>query len=150
MTNLIIERVKLPDRTLGSIYWEGNLIGKSFELPWLGNQRNISCIPNGIYSVTKEPPILVDDPNTPEDESGGRKPRNYWHFRLHGVPNRGGILIHPASDVDDLLGCIAPSSRFVDFDTLQPKFSYSESRVKLKWMVDNLPDNFNIEIRDKK
>lgn len=149
MELLTLLRVKLPDRTLGSIFWNGLMIGKSFELPWLDNMRNKSCIPNGTYLVTKEAPIPIDDPSTPEDESGGRKPRNYWHFRLHNVPGRSGILIHPASDVGDLLGCIAPSSRFVEIDSTHPKFSYSESKIKLKWMVDNLPSEFQLEIMDK-
>lgn len=147
MSRLIIERVKLADRTLGSMYWDGEMIGKSFELPWKDNKRSISCIPNGIYPVTKEKPIPADDPATPVDESGGRKPRDYWHFRVHNVPKRQGILMHPGADVKHSLGCILPGSRFDNVNTDKP--TLGGSVAKLKWMVDNLPNGFELEIRDK-
>lgn len=146
---VIIERVKLKDRTLGSMFFHDEVVAKSLELPWLNNARGKSCIPNGIYPVTKEQPIPADDPNTEEDESGGRKPRNYVHFRVHNVPGRQGILIHPLGDTKDSLGCIGPASRFVDINTDKPKFNYADSKAKLAYLTTILPDEFDLEIRDK-
>lgn len=144
-----IKRVKLQDRTLGSMVREGEIIAKTLELPWKNNERSISCIINGIYLVTKEQPIPADDPNTPEDESGGRKPRPYVHFRLHGIPERQGVLIHPMGDTKDSLGCIGPASRFIDIYTSTPKFSYKDSVAKTRWLTEVLPDKFYIRFSDK-
>lgn len=144
-----IKRVKLQDRTLGSMVRNGEIIAKTLELPWKENKRGISCIINGIYLTTKEKPILVDDPNTEEDESGGRKPRPYSHFRLHGIPGRSGVLIHPMADTKDSLGCIGPASRFIDIYTSMPKFNYQDSKAKLAWLVKTLPESFYLRFSDK-
>lgn len=149
LKTLVVERVKLPDRTLGSMYWENEMVAKSLELAWLDNKKGKSCIPNGKYIVTKEQPIPADDPATPVDESGGKKPRPYVHFRLHRVPNRDGILIHPLGDTKDSLGCIGPASRFIDINTDKPKFSYTDSKKKLEYLTTILPDKFWIELKDK-
>lgn len=93
------------------------------------------------------PPIPKDDPNTPEDESGGRHPRAYWHFRLPSVPGRGGILIHRGTDPTDSQGCILVGARFGDFATAYP--TLEESGKKLQWMVDNMPDEFELLIEEK-
>lgn len=142
----LLERVYLSDRTLGSIYSpQGGLICKTLELPWKENQRSISCICEGKFRVTKENPIPADDPNTEEDESGGRKPRPYKHFRLHGIPNRSGVLIHPGTDVNHSLGCILPGGRFSN--TAHP--TLIDSKAKLAWMVENMPDEFFLLIEKK-
>lgn len=144
----LLDRVYLPDRTLGSIYSpQGGIICKTLELPWLDNKRSISCIPEGTYEVTKQPPIPQDDPNTEEDESGGRHPRPYSHFRFTKVPGRSGILIHRGTDIAHSQGCILVGSRFKDYNTDTP--SLAESGVKLQWMVDHLEDKFRLLIQRK-
>jgi hypothetical protein len=140
METLRHERVYLANRTLGSYYWQGQMIAKVLELPWLDNKRAISCILEGRFRVTKEPPIPKFDPQ-------GRKFRPYWHFRIHNVPNRSGILIHRGADIMHSKGCQLPGSRFSNFYSSQP--TIAESSVKLQWMVDNLPDEFMIEIITK-
>lgn len=149
METIEMKRVKLPKRTLSSMFRNNVMISKILELPWLNNKRSISCIPNGKYRVTKEQPIPADDPNTPVDESGGRKARPYVHFRIHGVPGRQGILIHPVGDVKDSLGCMGPGSKFIDFNTDNPKFSYADSKAKLAELTKALPDEFWLNISDK-
>ena len=142
MKRLRQERVYLPDRTLSTL-WDGDQpLSKILELPNRNNQRSISCIPEGIYYVTKEQPIPADDPTTEEDESGGRRERPYVHFRYHNVPGRRGILIHPGTDVDDSLGCQLPGSRFIGTD----KPTLEGSKKKLAWLVQYLPDEFEVEI----
>lgn len=142
----LLDRVYLPDRTLSSMYNpRGGLIAKILELPWLDNKRSISCIPEMKVLVTKENPIPADDPNTELDESGGRKPRPYKHFRLHNIPGRSGVLIHPGVDVIHSLGCMLPGSRFTNTDhpTLEG------SKRKLEWMVGILPEKFWLLIESK-
>lgn len=148
MALYLLDRVYLADRTLGSIYSpQGGLICKTLELPWLENKRSVSCIPEGKYRVTKEKPIPHDDPNTDEDESGGRIYRPYWHFRLHGVPGRSGILIHRGNNPTHSQGCILVGARFGDFNTSLP--TLEDSGKKLQWMTDNLPDEFDLLIEKK-
>jgi len=144
----LLDRAYLPDRTLGSIYSpQGGLICKTLELPWLENKRSISCIPEGKYRVTKEKPIPKDDPNTETDESGGRHERPYWHFRVHGVKDRSGILIHRGTNPHHSQGCLLVGARFGNFDGAFP--TLEDSGKKLQWMTDNMPDEFNLLVEAK-
>lgn len=144
----LLDRVYLPDRTLGSIYSpQGGIICKILELPWKNNERSVSCIPEGKYLVTKEDPIPADDPNTEADESGGRHARPYKHFRIHNVPKRSGILIHKGTDPHHSQGCLLVGSRFKDYNTATP--GLAESGVKLLWMAENMPDRFYLLIEKK-
>lgn len=90
-------REYFPDGTNGEVRCKGNLICFSIELPWLQNQRNVSCIPEGRYELTKQ-----------------FHPKYGDHLRVMRVSGRDGILIHPASDAKKhLRGCIAPVSSLI-------------------------------------
>lgn len=144
----LLDRFYLADRTLGSIYGpNAGLICKTLELPWLDNKRSISCIPEGKYLVTYSPPVLKDDPNTEEDESGGRIPRPYAHYIVHKVPGRSGILIHRGKTPEWSKGCITVGGRFGNFTTDEP--TLEDSAAKLEWMVNNLPRKFWLMIEAK-
>jgi len=75
----------------------------SLELPFLGNERNVSCIPEGKYNVTK---IF--------STSKGKC------FQVHDVPERSYILIHKGNYATgskvDTQGCILVGSRFEDIN----------------------------------
>ena len=89
---LVLNRIYFPEGTQGVLEWNGTLICYTIELPWLGNQRRISCIPEGDYFLQLR-----------------FSPKFKWHFLLMDVPGRDLILIHPANDAKlELLGCIAP------------------------------------------
>lgn len=61
----------------------------TLELTYKGNQREISCIPEGTYNVKP------------------RVSKKYGsHFILENVPNRTAILIHVGNKVEDTEGCI--------------------------------------------
>lgn len=76
------------------------------ELPWRGNLKQKSCIPKGTYLCE-----MAESPHY------GRA------YHIRNVPDRDGILIHPANvggDVDagydsQLLGCIALGAEVVMF-----------------------------------
>jgi hypothetical protein len=78
---------------------EGNYIAHTLECPWMNNRPNVSCIPTGEYLC--------------KWGYSQRLRRNT--FRVQQVPNRSGILIHPANYAGvalmglrtDLHGCIA-------------------------------------------
>ena len=89
---LVLTRTYFPEGTQGVLEWKGTLVCNTIELPWLGNQRRISCIPEGDYFLQLR-----------------FSPKFKWHFLLMDVPGRDLILIHPANDAKlELLGCIAP------------------------------------------
>jgi hypothetical protein len=70
------------------------MVCNTIELPWLQNQRNLSCIPEGRYELKKR-----------VTQKRGQ------HLLVINVKGRDGILIHPANDAKkELRGCIAPVS----------------------------------------
>ncbi len=91
---LKLVRRYLPDGANGDLWYKGERICRTIELPWNNNERNVSCIPEGKY--------LIKSRFT--DERG-------WHYEISNVPNRSYILFHPANDaLKELRGCIAPVS----------------------------------------
>lgn len=89
---LVLKRTYFPEGTQGVLEWNGTIVCYTIELPWLGNQKRISCIPEGEYILQKR-----------------FSPKFQWHLHLRNVPGRDLILIHPANDAKmELLGCIAP------------------------------------------
>ena len=92
---LVLYRTYFPEGTQGTLEWNGNLICYTIELPWLQNQKRVSCVPEGEYFLQKR-----------------YSPKFGWHLHLQDVPGRDLILIHPANNAaTELLGCIAPVSK---------------------------------------
>lgn len=147
-----IERVYLDSVTPGSMFprsirVEQDIVCKTLELPWRENNMSsdptmASCVPEGIYLFRKEPP---------------KAGRNYVYFRAVHVPARNwepafkasNILIHVANRVDQLLGCIAPGGRHADINN-DGIIDVVDSTKKMLWLAANLPDYFELEIREKK
>jgi len=80
-----------PISSQGSLWLNDARYCDTLERPWLNNQPQVSCIPEGAYD------IRLDVSN---------------HFKrlmphVLDVPGRAGILIHPANWVAQLKGCIA-------------------------------------------
>jgi len=95
MVNVDLLRVYDTRATNGEIRMEGELMCYAIELPWKDNARNISCIPEGSYPLSKR-----------------YSKRFGWHILIKDVPGRSSILIHPANDAKkELQGCIAPVTR---------------------------------------
>ena len=93
---LVLKRTYFPEGTQGVLEWNGTIVCYAIELPWLENQRRISCIPEGEYILQKR-----------------FSPKFGWHLHLMNVPERDLILIHPANDAKkELLGCIAPVTKY--------------------------------------
>lgn len=131
---ITIERVYLETETLGSMYDEnGDFLCKTMELPWRDNQRSISCIPEGVYKVIKQPP---------------KEGRPYPYFRLPNVPGRSGILIHRITYVTGLKGCIGVGGAFKDLNNDQIPDMINSS-VTLQKLIEVLPDEFELLIKKK-
>lgn len=77
------------DATVGVLTVDGEIMGYTLELPWRGNQRNVSCIPAGEYVCRR-----VDSP------------RYGSTYEVCDVPGRSHILVHLGNTVNDTQGCI--------------------------------------------
>lgn len=75
--------------TLGVLLIEGRIFCYTLERPWMMNERNISCIPTGMYVCKRY--HSQNHPNT---------------FEVTDVHNRSYILFHVANTINDLQGCI--------------------------------------------
>ncbi|MGB5982989.1 MAG: DUF5675 family protein [Nonlabens sp.] len=99
--DLTLKRSYFEKGTNGALFINGRFICFTIELPWLENQRNVSCILEGTYEVV---------------------PRVSKRFRNHlhvlDVPGRSLILIHPANDAaKELRGCLSPVSQLSGIGT---------------------------------
>ena len=101
---------------------------KLLELPWLNNQRRISCIPKDIYDVEKF--------NSPAFGNV---------FLYNDVPDRDMIEMHPGNYVSDILGCQLPGEGFTDINQ-DGLLDVTSSRKTLEILWDLMPDEFKIEI----
>lgn len=105
---------------------------KTIELPDLGNQKNFSCIPEGIYDVVKY-----------------NSPKHGDCFRVLNVPDRDNILIHKgnyaAGKHVDTLGCILPGEYFEDINN-DGNIDVGGSSQAMKALLEILPKKFKLII----
>jgi hypothetical protein len=127
-----LQRLYRDGWTDGMVLINGVLLCRSIELRWANNERNVSCVPEGVY-----PMAIIQHPKYGEC------------LRLDGVKGRSGILIHVANDAQkELRGCIAPVFSL----TGNGKGQYS--RLALNYIIENLrisdeKEHF-IDIKSKK
>jgi len=94
MINLLLIRDTFSKvSTLGELFLNGERMCDTLENPWIDNQRNISCIPEGEY------PVRLRYPR----ESGTR---DYLHLLVQEVPNRDCILVHRGNFPSQTQGCL--------------------------------------------
>ena len=128
MDKLKIDRKYFDDCTLGRLSY-GEFQCFTLELPWLGNQTNISCIPAaGDYQGEKY-----------TSHANGNC------IAIINVIDRTHIQIHSANYTRQIKGCIAvgESIKFLDRDTIP---DVTNSKKTLSDLLDVLPDRFLIEI----
>jgi hypothetical protein len=87
----LIRTIKTNKETIGELRSSDGKFGcYTLELPWLNNQKNISCIPTGEYIVkwvhTLKFPLGV--------------------YQIQSVPNRDGIDLHSGTFYTDIAGCL--------------------------------------------
>ena len=102
MQALILERSYLPHSTTGVLHMPDGSELHTIELPWLNNEKLISCIPEGTYNL-KYRPSLVISKITHSRFLGG--------FEIMKVPGRTDILLHPGNYPSDVQGCIAMGNK---------------------------------------
>ena len=116
----------------GLIFIKGVLLCRSIELRWANNDRNVSCVPEGVYPVA-----IIQHPKFGEC------------LQINEVKGRSGILVHVANDAQkELRGCIAPVF------SLSGNGKGQYSRLALNYIIENLKisgekEHF-IDIKSKK
>jgi hypothetical protein len=136
MKKLVIIRCYGPKETLGWCLVLDNGIAieqcKTIELPWVDNQHDISCIPEGVYNVEK----------TLSNKFGKC-------FHVLNVPGREAIMIHKGNFATgkqiDTRGCILPGMKFVDLNK-DGDTDIAQSTEALSILLNNLPDKFQLVI----
>ena len=127
-----LQRLYRDTWTDGLIFIKGILLCRSIELRWANNERNVSCVPEGVYPVA-----IIQHPKFGEC------------LQVSGVKGRSGILVHVANDAQkELRGCVAPVF------SLSGNGKGQYSRLALIYIIENLKisgemEHF-IEIKSKK
>ncbi len=128
---LILQRMYMgEDCTLGTLSLADVIVCYVLELPWKSNERNISCIPAGEYTIM----------------TGDKKGLDHkWIF--HNVTKRAGIQIHAGNTVKDTTGCILPGVAVADFNGEK---GVSDSRLALERLNSFLTcfEEIQLEVRD--
>ena len=127
-----LQRLYRDTWTDGLIFIKGILLCRSIELRWANNERNISCVPEGVYPVA-----IIQHPKFGEC------------LQINGVKGRSGILMHVANDArKELRGCIAPVF------SLSGNGKGQHSRLALNYIIENLKNSGEkehfIDIKSKK
>jgi hypothetical protein len=92
--NLLIIRDTFSEKsTIGKLFINGELFCDTLELPYINNERSISCIPAGRYKVRLR---------TARESAT----RDYLHLLIQDVPDRDYILFHRGNSAKDTRGCI--------------------------------------------
>lgn len=125
--NITIERFYQDDCTLGILKC-GAYRCFTLELPDLNNQKNISCIPAGVYKSKKHV-----------------SPKNGKVIEIQDVPNRTHIQIHAGNYTRQIQGCIlvGDSIKYLDYDLTPDVTNSVNTKNKL---LSILPDEFTVEI----
>ena len=130
---LIIRDTFSEESTVGELFLNGERMCDTLELPYINNERNISCIPEGEYKVRLR---LARESAT----------RDYLHLLVKDVPNRDYILFHRGNSAKDTSGCI-----LVGFSSKQDYVKNSTFAMDLlmKEIINLGGENINLIIKNK-
>lgn len=130
-----LSRVYGDSQTLGEIeiFKNGEPLYEcdTLELPWVDNEQQISCIPEGDYACEKRNSEKYGD-----------------HFIVTDVLDRAYILIHHGNFVYDTRGCILVGQgyAYINKDNLK---DVKNSRNTMKRLNEILPDKFLLTIKEE-
>jgi hypothetical protein len=130
---LIIRDTFTKVSPIGKLFINGEEICDTLELPYKGNQRSISCIPDGHYKARLR---LARESAT----------RDYMHLLVKDVPDRDYILFHIGNSAKDTRGCI-----LVGLGTEQDyvKNSTLAMEILMKEIISLGGENINLIIKNQ-
>lgn len=95
--DLVLTRKYYENGVQGVLRLPNHLSVATLERPWLDNQRSISCIPEGTYTLRKRNSAVV------ERTSRGEFPEGW---EVTDVPGRTYIMFHVGNYIRDSEGCV--------------------------------------------
>ena len=122
--------ISTDEGILGLLHNNGKPISVTLERPWRDNMAWESCIPFGMYPLTR---------------LNKSKAFNYPHYLLENVQDRTFIKIHVANYPGELHGCIGIGSYFAN-----GAIAVSKSRIAMDhvmWYLDRFKD-VSLNIRE--
>jgi len=124
---LFIDSWTCDDCTIGRLSY-GEFRCLTLELPWVSNEKNISCIPAGNYTAT-------------EYDS----PKHGQVLLLENVAGRSMIEIHAGNYTRQIEGCIlvGDSLKYLDGDDV---LDVTNSKVTLRKLLNAVPNEVEIAI----
>lgn len=129
MEVVYLNRIKAEKvQTLGELIYKGKVVAKTIELPWLDNNKRISCIPIGKYRVVRR-----------------YTAKHGNHFHVLNVPGRSYILIHNGNYFKDFLGCIGVGFNHSDLN-FDGYLDVTSSKNKMRELINILPIEFELII----
>ena len=99
----------------------------SVERPWVGNENDVSCIPEGVYKLGWRRSGVI------ERSSGGEFTEGW---EVQGVPGRSLIMLHVGNWPTDFEGCIGFGMKY---GLLGGKLAVSRSREAFRLLMAELP-----------
>jgi len=128
----VLSREYTPIQTLGRlVLFDGNKVRLqilTLELPDNGNQKNVSCIPEGKYEVHRI-----------------YSPKFGMCFHVQDVPGRSEILIHKGNYNKDTHGCILVGMGHEDING-DGVLDVIESTHALTKLLNIAPDVFELHV----
>lgn len=88
----------------GELFQNGEKVCVTVEREWLNNEKNVSCIPAGVYSVKPHDSPRFGKCYSLENKNVG--------VTVYGPSQRTHCLIHTANFPNELQGCIALGLKF--------------------------------------
>jgi hypothetical protein len=99
----IVRVEQAPAGTFGVFLLNNQAFAVTLELPWAGNQPQISCIPIGKYTCRRRKSVLVASIT-----------KGIWDntFEVMDVPGRTAVLFHAGNTITDTHGCVLLAQYF--------------------------------------
>ena len=127
MIRVRLQRVlQYPTSTFGIMRVDEEPEFLTVENPWLYNERNVSCIPKGVYNIRPH-----------------KSPRYGLVLAVDDVPNRSHILIHAGNTAADTKGCILVGERFGNVKDMR---AVMQSRFALNRLLSMITEPCQMEI----
>lgn len=128
MQKVEISRIYQKDCTIGILNYS-DFRCCTLELPWLDNQKNVSCIPEGFYQCKKMASAKLGH-----------------CIAILNVVNRNFIRLHKGNYTSQIEGCIlvGDSIRDINHDGV---LDVTNSIKTLNTLLELLPDEFLLEIK---
>jgi hypothetical protein len=125
---IVLSRAYLPDESavLGKWVMPGGWSCYTLENPWVNNERRVSCIPEGVYTLgMRDSPVVART-------TAGEYTRGW---EITNVPGRTFIMIHPGNWTHNTDGCVLVG-RAISWDSRG--FMVTQSRDTFRYFMKEM------------